>query len=177
MAFTVAAPVVSSFTPSNSLASTAITITGSNFTGATGAKIGTVALTGFSVVNDTQINATIPTSATTATISVTSAAGTGTSTGLFVKGLPTITSFTPASITISSGTNSVTITGTNLLSSTWVTLTPTVGTPVVISGLTGVSATKATFLCPKSLPLTTYKIQITTPAGTSTQSASSLTIK
>ena len=177
VAFTVAAPVVSSFTPSNSLASTAITITGSNFTGATGAKIGTVALAGFSVVNDTQINATIPTSATTATISVTSAAGTGTSTGLFVKGLPTITSFTPASITISSATNSVTITGTNLLSSTWVTLTPTVGTPVVISGLTGVSATKATFLCPKSLPLTTYKIQITTPAGTSTQSASSLTIK
>ena len=177
VSFTVAAPVVSSFTPSNSLASTAITITGSNFTGATGAKIGTVALTGFSVVNDTQINATIPTSATTATISVTSAAGTGTSIGLFVKGLPTITSFTPASITISSATNSVTITGTNLLSSTSVTLTPTVGTPVVISGLTGISATKATFLCPKTLPLTTYKIQITTPAGTSAQAASSLTIK
>jgi len=177
VSFTVAAPVVSSFTPSNSLASTAITITGSNFTGATGAKIGTVALTGFSVVNDTQINATIPTSATTATISVTSAAGTGTSTGLFVKGLPTITSFTPASITIASATNSVTITGTNLLGSTSVTLTPTVGTPVVVTGLTNVTATKATFLCPKTLPLTTYKIQITTPAGTSAQAASSLTIK
>ena len=178
VSFTVAAPVVSSFTPSNSLASTAITITGSNFTGATGAKIGTVALTGFSVVNDTQINATIPTSATTATISVTSAAGTGTSTGLFVKGLPTITGFTPASITISSATNSVTITGTNLLGSTLVTLINTSGIPIAeISGLTGVSATKATFLCPKTLPLTTYKIHITTPAGISAESASSLTIK
>jgi len=180
--FTVAvvpAPTITSFTPTTGLVGTPITINGTNFTGVTAVKIGTVSITGFTVVSATQITATLPTTAKTGAISVTTSGGTATSTSFTVVALPTITSFTPTSITIASATKSVTITGTNLTGATSVTLTPTTGTnpATVITGLTGVSATKSTFVCPANLALGTYKIQITTAVGTSNQSTGTLTIK
>jgi len=180
--FTVAvvpAPTITSFTPTTGLVGTAITINGTNFTGATAVKIGTVSIPGFTVVSPTQITATLPTTAKTGAISVTTSGGTATSTSFTVVALPTITSFTPTSITIASVSKSVTITGTNLTGATSVTLTPTTGTnpATVITGLTGVTASKSIFACPANLALGTYKIQITTAVGTSTQSTGTLTIK
>jgi hypothetical protein len=71
--FTVNASVmtVSGLSPNTGYSLTSITITGTNFTtNATGVKIGTINLTNFTVVSDTEITATIPTGASTGTITV-----------------------------------------------------------------------------------------------------------
>ncbi|MGZ5545382.1 MAG: DNA/RNA non-specific endonuclease, partial [Limisphaerales bacterium] len=76
------APSITNFTPTSGSAGATVTINGSAFTGAT-----TVAFNGtganFTVSSDTQISATVPSSATSGTISVTTPAGTGTSSGTF----------------------------------------------------------------------------------------------
>jgi hypothetical protein len=78
-------PDVWSLSPATgpSAGATAITITGKGFTGATGVKIGTVAATAVTVVNDTTITATSPagTANSTQDVSVTTPHGTGTLTG------------------------------------------------------------------------------------------------
>ena len=73
------APAISSVTPStiySGLGQT-VTITGSNFTGATGVTFNALNAVSFNVVSDTQITATPPTAATTGTVTVTTANGTG----------------------------------------------------------------------------------------------------
>jgi hypothetical protein len=72
------APSVTSFNPTSGAVGTPVTITGTNFSGASSVKFGTVSAT-FKVVSDTQITTTVPTGAVTAPISVTNAIGTGTS--------------------------------------------------------------------------------------------------
>ena len=91
-----------------------VTITGTNFTGATLVKFGPSAAASFSVVSNTSITAIVPTGASTGTISVTTPGGTATSSATFIltKPTPSISSFTPA--TGGPGT-SITITGSNLL--------------------------------------------------------------
>jgi hypothetical protein len=79
--FTVTAvPSITSFTPTSGTVGTVVTITGANFTGATAVKFNNVAATTFTVNSATQITATVPVGATTGKISVTTSAGTGTST-------------------------------------------------------------------------------------------------
>ncbi len=73
------APTITSFSPTSGPVGTSVTITGTNFSGATSVKFGTVAATTRHVVSATQITATVPAGAVTAKISVTTAAGTGTS--------------------------------------------------------------------------------------------------
>ena len=77
-----AAPIVSSFTPAAGPVGTPVTITGNNFTGATEVAFNGTAAT-FTVNSNTQITATVPTGATTGTISVTKATGAGTSVNVF----------------------------------------------------------------------------------------------
>ncbi len=106
------APIVSGFNPTSGAVGASIAVSGSGFTGATSVKFaGTPA--SFSVVNDGQINATVPVAAANGQISVTTVTGTGTSSGSFtvLPPAPVISSFTPTS-----GPNGtqVTITGTNL---------------------------------------------------------------
>jgi hypothetical protein len=79
----VPAPVVTSFTPTSGGAGVTVTITGANFTPATGVSFGATAATNFTVVSDTSITAVVPAGAITAPISVTSPSGTGTSAGPF----------------------------------------------------------------------------------------------
>jgi hypothetical protein len=80
---TPAGPCISSFTPTSGNPGTVVTITGGAFTGATAVTFGGVAATTFTVDSPTQITATVPATAVTGPITVTTAAGTGTSAGNF----------------------------------------------------------------------------------------------
>jgi outer membrane protein assembly factor BamB len=81
-------PGVSSYTPTSGPVGTAVTINGSHFTGATAVRFNGTAATSFTVVNDTQITTTVPAGATTGAVSVTTAAGTGQSSGVFTVTVP-----------------------------------------------------------------------------------------
>lgn len=95
------APTISSFTPANGGVGTIVAITGSNFTGATAVSFGGVSTTTIVVNSATQITATVPTSAVTGQISVTTPAGSGASaTNFQVTPAPTLDGpnpFTPRS--------------------------------------------------------------------------------
>src|SRR6266511_962048 len=75
---TVPAPTISSFSPTSGRTGTAVTITGTAFTGATAVRFGGVRAS-FVVNSVTQIIATVPVGAVTGKISVTTPGGTGTS--------------------------------------------------------------------------------------------------
>jgi hypothetical protein len=75
---------ISSFSPIKAKAGTKVTIVGTNLTGATGVKIGGVKAT-FTVASGTKITATVPARAKTGKISVTTPAGTFTSTRTFTR--------------------------------------------------------------------------------------------
>src|SRR5262245_19004094 len=77
-----AAPIISSFSPASGTIGTTVTITGSGFTGATKLMFDTAA-SQFAVESDTKISATVPASASTGPIVVTTAGGTAASTKKF----------------------------------------------------------------------------------------------
>jgi len=102
-------PVINSFTPTSGLPGGSIAITGTDFTGATAVKFNGVAASVFSVDSATQITATVPTGASTGTISVTTPNGTGTSLGTFT--IPALTLSAPSSINegVSGSTGTISI--------------------------------------------------------------------
>ncbi|MFN8011054.1 MAG: hypothetical protein U0P81_06590 [Holophagaceae bacterium] len=104
-----AAPTLASFNPASGPVSTPVTLTGTNFTGATSVKFNGTAAT-FSVDSATQISTSVPSGATTGTISVTTPGGTATSASSFTVGTvtqpPTITSFTASPAAILAGDSS-----------------------------------------------------------------------
>ena len=69
------APVVASLSPASGPAGTVVTITGTDFTGATGVSLNGLAITGFTVVNATTITFTVPAGASTGNVIVTTASG------------------------------------------------------------------------------------------------------
>jgi hypothetical protein len=73
------APTITGFSPSSGEAGTVVAITGTNFTGASAVRFNDAVASQFSVVSDTQIDATVPAGATTGRIHVTTAGGTATS--------------------------------------------------------------------------------------------------
>ena len=75
-------PVVSAVTPGSGSPGSAVTLTGSGFTGATAVTFNGTAAT-FTVASDTQLSATVPAGATTGPIAVTTPTGTGTSPSSF----------------------------------------------------------------------------------------------
>ncbi len=84
-------PTITTFTPDNACSNSnqVVTITGTNFSGATAVKFNGVAAASFAVNSDTQINATLPSSATSGSIAVTTPDGTVTSSQVFtVNPLP-----------------------------------------------------------------------------------------
>jgi hypothetical protein len=156
-------PVIASFTPASAVVNTEITITGSNFIGATSVKFnGTSAL--FIVDSETQLKAVVPSEATSGKISVTNVGGTALSTDDFLV-TPFISSFTPASGPL--GTE-VTITGTGLTAATAVQFNGTAAATFTVDSPTQIRATVAT-------GSTTGKISVTTAGGT-TLSATDFTI-
>jgi hypothetical protein len=158
-------PTITSFTPGSGPVGTSVTITGTNFTGATSVAFnGTAAA--FTVNSATSISTTVPAGASTGTITVTTPGGTATSaTSFTVVPAPTITSFTPASGPV--GTV-VTITGTNLTGATSVAFNGTAATTFTVNSATQITATVAA-------GTTTGTISVTTPGGTAT-SATSFTV-
>jgi IPT/TIG domain len=155
-------PTVSGFTPTSGQPNTAVTITGTNLSGATGVTFGG-ASAAFSVDSSTRITAIVPQNAATGHISVTTGAGTAVSSNTFTvtspppPPTPTITSFSPTSGT--PGT-SVTITGTNL----------TGATSVVFHGVEAVynvlSSTRIQTVVPAGS--STGTLSVTTPGGSAT---------
>ena len=79
------APTITSFTPASGAAGATITITGTNLTGATSVRIGTSAVTNFTVVSPTSITLVVPagTGSVSGFISVTTPGGTATSAATF----------------------------------------------------------------------------------------------
>src|SRR5262249_60238264 len=69
------APSISSFTPPSGPVGTEVTITGANFTGATGVAFHNTHTMNYSVDSDTQLRAVVPCGATTGPISVMNGAG------------------------------------------------------------------------------------------------------
>jgi subtilisin-like proprotein convertase family protein len=84
------APTITSFNPTSGLVGTSVTITGTNFTGATAVSFNNVNAPGFTVgAGGTSITVAVPNGATTGPISVTTPAGTGTSATNFTVQAPT----------------------------------------------------------------------------------------
>jgi hypothetical protein len=107
----VAAPAITSFMPTNGVAGSIITITGSGFSGATGVKFNGVDAAAFNVVSPSQISATAPANVTTGPLGVTTPGGTAASAVVFtVLATPANDNFASAQvITGSTGT----VTGNN----------------------------------------------------------------
>lgn len=78
-----AAPTISSFTPTSGPVGTSVSITGTHFTGASKVTFNGVTAATFSVASDTSIRATVPSGAATGPITVTTPAGTATSSRSF----------------------------------------------------------------------------------------------
>jgi hypothetical protein len=94
--FTIAAPTITSFAPTFGPVGTSVVITGTNLTGATAVTFNNVAATTFTVNSPTQITATVPATATTGPIKVTTPGGSVTSTTNF-----TVSTLHSRSVTLS----------------------------------------------------------------------------
>ena len=153
-------PSIASFTPSSGPAGTSVSISGTNFSGATAVTFnGTSA--SFTVSSATAIQATVPAGATSGPVAVTTPAGTATSSTAFtVVPPPAISGFAPASGPV--GT-SVSISGTSFSGTTAVTFNGASATFSVTSD-TAIQATVPA-------GATTGLIGVTTPGGTATSSS------
>lgn len=158
------APTISGFTPTSGQPGTSVTINGANFTGATLVKFNG-ASANFTVNSDTKVTATVPQDATTGKISVTTNAGTGTSSGVFTvttpPSPPSVSGFTPTS---GPPGTVVDITGSNFTAATNVDFNGTQAAFTVNSD-TDISAT-----VPDGA--TSGPISVTSPAGKGTSTAS-----
>ena len=134
------APAITSFTPTSGKTGQVVTITGTNFTGATSVSFGGTAATTFTVVSATSINATVA-AGTSGTVSVTTASGTGTLAGFTYLPPPTITSFSPTS---GKTGQVVTITGTNFTGATAVSFGGTAATSFTVVSATTITAVVGT---------------------------------
>jgi len=157
-------PVITSFSPGAGFPAASVVITGNYFSNATSVTFGGGGAV-FTVNSDTMITATVPGSASTGAISVTTASGTSSSSQSFVvltgNGAPTITSFTP---TTGSVGDSVTITGTNFVNISTVTFNG------ASASFTVNSDTQITATVPANV--TSGPITVTSSLGSATSSAS-----
>jgi hypothetical protein len=162
-AVTPASPSISSFSPASGMPGTSVTVTGTNFTGATAVLLATVAANTFTVVSATSLTFIVPAGAASGPIAITTPVGTASSTTFTVTAVPatapTITSFSPTSAL--PGT-AITVTGTNLGG----------GTKVTVNGLATSSSTfgttSLTFIIPTQTAAGLATIVLTSSGGTST---------
>ncbi|MNW94848.1 IPT/TIG domain protein [compost metagenome] len=162
-------PTITGVTPASGPASggTAVTITGTGFTGVTALKFGANNGVAVTVVNATTMTATSPAgSAGTVNVTVTAAGGTSATDAAnqftYIPA-PTVTSISPTAGPTAGGT-SVTITGTGFTGATAVTFGATAAT-----GFTVNSATQITATAPSGSG--TVDVRVTTTGGTSATGA------
>ena len=160
----VSPPAVTSFSPGSGPAGTTVTINGSSFTGATAVTFNRVAA-GFTITSNTVIQATVPSGASTGPISVSTPAGTATSTTNFaVVNPPVISSFSPTS---GPAGTTVTINGSSF----------TGATTVAFNGLSASFSVTSNTVIQSVVPAgaASGPVTVTTPGGTAT-SASNFTV-
>jgi hypothetical protein len=163
---TIALPTLTSVSPNTGTTAggTAVTLTGTNFTGATNVTFGGTAATNMVVVNPTTITCTTPAGTAGAkSVLVTTPGGTNAANTLFTyvapPSPPTLTSVSPNSGSTAGGT-SVTLTGTGFTGATNVTFGGTAATNrVVVNATTITCTTPAGTAGAKS-------VLVTTPGGT-----------
>ena len=154
-------PSISSISPSAGRAGTNVLITGVNLAGATSVTFNSLACLSYTIVNNTSIQALVPTGATTGLIRVTAPAGSAFSAGNFTV-QPTVYGFTPGIGLVGS---SITVTGANF----------NVGTPTVrFNGAAsafvgGISFSQLTAVVPPAA--TTGPISVTTTDGSDTNAS------
>ncbi|MFI6977374.1 IPT/TIG domain-containing protein [Embleya sp. NPDC050154] len=157
---------VTSVTPGSGPAAggTAVTVTGTGFTGTTAVAFGATPAPSYTVVDDTTITATAPPGTPgTVDVTVTGPGGTSATTPadrFTYLAAPTVTSISPGSGPAAGGTV-VTITGTNLAGATGITFGP--GRP---AGSVSCTATTCTATAPPG-PAGSVDVQVSTPGGTS----------
>ena len=161
------APTVTGVNPATGPAAggTAVTITGTDLTGATGVTFAGAAATVVVVVDDTTVTCVSPagTAGPARSVAVTTPAGTGTLPGAFTyiaPPSPTVTGINP-NTGLTTGGEPVTITGTNLAAATAVTIGGANATAVV-----PVNATTVTCDTPPGATGPARTVAVTTPAGT-----------
>jgi hypothetical protein len=152
---------VAAIIPTAGMAGTVVTLKGTGFLGTTALKLGTVAITGFTVVDAATITFSVPATAQTGTVTVTSPTGTATSSTPFTVtttpvSAPNIISAAPASGLPGS---TVTITGTDFIGVTALTLNSLPATPTIVS------ATTLTFAVPLAAQAGAADIIVTGPGG------------
>jgi hypothetical protein len=157
-------PSIGSFSPSSGQEGAWVTITGTNFTGATSVAFNGTATQDFYVNSSTEIVAFVPPQATSGPISVTTLFGTGTSNDPFTvtPSPPVICCFDPTS---GPAGTSVEIWGSNLAGATSVTFNGTADPSFVVN-----SSTLITAHVPAGA--TSGPISVTTPGGTATGAGS-----
>ena len=156
----VAAPSISSLSPSSGPVGTSVTISGANLSGVTAVTLAGRAAS-FSVVSASQVRATVPSGASSGSFAVTTPGGTATSGSAFTVvtpvAAPSISSLSPSSGPV--GT-SVTISGANLSGATVVTLDGR-AVPFVVMSASQIVATVPSGASSGSFA-------VTTPGGTAT---------
>ena len=143
-------PTVSSFTPGSGVVGISVTINGGNFTNATSVQFNGVNAA-FTLGNNSQLTAVVPTNATTGPISVVAPGGTGVSAANFTVDVLSLTVklLTSNAVSVawpSSATGFALQANTNLTSTnTWVVVT---NAPVIVNGqntITNLTTNNATF--------------------------------
>jgi hypothetical protein len=153
-------PSITSFSPMSGPVGTAVTITGTGFTGATNVSFGTIPATSYTVDSDTQITAIVPPGFDRSIIFVTTPGGTAKSVGMNFRVPPSISSFTPTTGPVGTA---VTITGSVLAGATAVKFGTLAATSFTVD-----SDTQITAIVPAGF--TQAAIKVTTGGGTATSS-------
>ena len=160
------APTITELFPSSgpTVGGTAVSITGSGFTGATSVTFGGVAASNLTVVSNTQLTVTAPPgSAGPATVTVTSPLGTASTSAAnqyTYADTPVVSGISPASGPNGGGT-SVTITGSSLTGVTAVSFGTAAATNVIVESDSAIVATAPAHADG------TVDVTVTNPAGTS----------
>jgi hypothetical protein len=145
----VAAPTIASFAPASGPVGTVVTLSGTNFTGATAVRFSGVTAASFTVTSATAIQATVPAAAATGSLSVTTPGGTATSAGNFTVTATLSVTKTSGVLGMGSGTVTSSPAGINCggtcsasyNTGTVITLTATPGFLSFFNGWTGCDST------------------------------------
>ncbi|WP_067468697.1 IPT/TIG domain-containing protein, partial [Nocardia amamiensis] len=159
----VAAPTITSIVPNSGplAGGNTVTLTGTNFTGASAVTFGSTPATSFTVVSGTQISAVVPARAAgSVQVTVTTVGGASNGVVYTYVAAPTLSSIVPNSGPAAGG-NTVTLTGTNFTGASAVTFGTTAATSFTV-----VSGTQISAVVP-ARAAGTAAVTVTTAGGTS----------